>query len=133
VDSLDIEVGYCAAGNLAVIAGNPLYLSRNTEAAGPGRCHRPGPRARRVGPAGPAYDPGPRLDPRQAGEGPDPGKAGGASPGTGPGQAPAPARYRDLWVPRTSSMSCDQAVFVDHATDASVSSDAVLLKIDRLG
>jgi hypothetical protein len=38
-----------------------------------------------------------------------------------------------LWVPRTSSTSCDEAVFVDHATDASVSSDAVLLKVDRFG
>jgi hypothetical protein len=35
-----------------------------------------------------------------------------------------------LWVPRTSSTSCDQAVFVDHAADARVSSDTVLLKID---
>ena len=39
----------------------------------------------------------------------------------------------DLWVPRTSSTSCDQPVFVDHATDASVPSDTVLLKIDRFG
>ena len=39
----------------------------------------------------------------------------------------------DLWVPRTSSTSCDQAVFVDHAADARVSSDTVLLKIDRFG
>jgi len=38
-----------------------------------------------------------------------------------------------LWVPRTSSTSCDQAVFVDHAADARVSSDTVLLKIDRFG
>jgi hypothetical protein len=38
-----------------------------------------------------------------------------------------------LWVPRTSSMSCDQAVFVDYAADARVSSDTVLLKIDRSG
>ena len=30
-------------------------------------------------------------------------------------------------------MSCDQAVFVDHATDARVSSDTVLLKLDRFG
>jgi hypothetical protein len=30
-------------------------------------------------------------------------------------------------------MSCDQAIFVDQATDASVSSDAVLLKVDRFG
>jgi hypothetical protein len=38
-----------------------------------------------------------------------------------------------LCVPRTSSTSCDQAIFVDHAIDASVSSDAVSLKIDRFG
>ena len=38
-----------------------------------------------------------------------------------------------LWVPRTSSTSCDQPVFVDHATYASVPSDTVLLKIDRFG
>ena len=39
----------------------------------------------------------------------------------------------DLWVPRTSSTSCDQAIFVDHAADARVSSDTVLLKVDRFG
>jgi len=33
----------------------------------------------------------------------------------------------------TSSTSPDQAVFVDQATDASVPSDAVLLKVDRFG
>ena len=38
-----------------------------------------------------------------------------------------------VWVPRISSTSCDQAVFVDQASDASVFSDAVLLKIDRFG
>ncbi len=38
-----------------------------------------------------------------------------------------------LWVPKTSSTSCDQAIFVDQATGASVSSDAVLLEIDRFG
>ncbi len=38
-----------------------------------------------------------------------------------------------LCVPRTLSTSCDQAVFVDHATDASVSPDVVSLKIDRFG
>src|SRR2546430_12215061 len=38
-----------------------------------------------------------------------------------------------LWVPRTSSMSRDQAILVDQATGASLSSDAVLLKIDRFG
>jgi hypothetical protein len=38
-----------------------------------------------------------------------------------------------LWVPRISSTSCDQAVFVDHAADPRVSSDTVLLKIGRFG
>src|ERR1039457_1477926 len=38
-----------------------------------------------------------------------------------------------LCVPKTSSKSCDQAIFVNQATDASVSSDAILLKIDRFG
>jgi hypothetical protein len=36
-------------------------------------------------------------------------------------------------VPETSSTSCDQAVFVDQATDASVSSDAVLAEVGRFG
>jgi hypothetical protein len=35
-----------------------------------------------------------------------------------------------LWVPRTSSTSREQAILVDQTTDASLSSDAVLLKID---
>ena len=38
-----------------------------------------------------------------------------------------------LWVPRSSSTSRDQAVFVDQATDASLSSDPVLSEIDRFG
>src|ERR1017187_4712849 len=38
-----------------------------------------------------------------------------------------------LCVPKTSSRSCDQAIFVDQATGASVPSDAGLLKIDRVG
>jgi hypothetical protein len=38
-----------------------------------------------------------------------------------------------LCMPRTSSMSCDQAIFVDHAADASLPSDVVLLKIDWFG
>jgi hypothetical protein len=37
------------------------------------------------------------------------------------------------WVPKTLSTSCEQAIFVDLATDANVSSDAVLLKIDGFG
>jgi hypothetical protein len=36
-------------------------------------------------------------------------------------------------VPKTSSTSCGQAVFVDQATYASLSSDAVLSGIDWLG
>ena len=38
-----------------------------------------------------------------------------------------------VWVPRTSFSSRDQAIFADQATDASLPSDVVLLKIDRFG
>ena len=38
-----------------------------------------------------------------------------------------------LSVPRTSSTSRDQVVFADHATDATLPSDAVVTKIDRFG
>jgi hypothetical protein len=38
----------------------------------------------------------------------------------------------ELCVPKTSSTSCDQAIFVDQTTDTSLSSDAVLTEIDRL-
>ena len=48
-------------------------------------------------------------------------------------EAAATARVAGLWVPITSSTSCDQAIFVDRAADGSVSSDAVLVEIDRLG
>jgi hypothetical protein len=37
-----------------------------------------------------------------------------------------------LWVPTISSTSCDQAIIVDRATDASLSSYAVLPESDRL-
>ncbi len=37
-----------------------------------------------------------------------------------------------LCVPITSSTSCDQPIFVDHATDLSLSSDAVQVEIDWL-
>ena len=40
---------------------------------------------------------------------------------------------QDLWVPKTSSTSRDQAIFVDRATDARLSSYAVLHKIDWFG
>jgi hypothetical protein len=36
-------------------------------------------------------------------------------------------------VPKTSSMSCDQVILVDQATDASAFSDAVVVEIGRLG
>jgi hypothetical protein len=39
----------------------------------------------------------------------------------------------ELCVPKTSSTSGDQAMFVDQATDTSRSSGAVPLKIDRFG
>jgi hypothetical protein len=38
-----------------------------------------------------------------------------------------------LCVPKTSSTSCDQAIFVNQATEASLFSDAVLVEIDRVG
>jgi hypothetical protein len=37
-----------------------------------------------------------------------------------------------LWVPKTSSASCNQAIFVDQATDARALSCAVLVEVDRL-
>jgi hypothetical protein len=42
-------------------------------------------------------------------------------------------RRPGLWVPRTSSSLRDQAILVDQTTYASLSPDAVLLKIDRFG
>ena len=38
-----------------------------------------------------------------------------------------------LWVPITSSTSCDQVIFIDHASDVSLFSDAVQVEVDRLG
>jgi hypothetical protein len=38
-----------------------------------------------------------------------------------------------LCVPKTSSTSGDQAIFVDQAADVSVFSDAVLVEVDTLG
>jgi hypothetical protein len=43
------------------------------------------------------------------------------------------ATVQTVWVPITSSTSCDQPIFVDHATDASLFSDAVQVEVDRLG
>jgi hypothetical protein len=39
----------------------------------------------------------------------------------------------NLCVPITSSSSCDQVIFVDQATDVSVSLDAVLVEVDWFG
>ena len=38
-----------------------------------------------------------------------------------------------LCGPKTSSTSCDQAIFVDQATDASLLPDATLAEVDWLG
>jgi hypothetical protein len=43
------------------------------------------------------------------------------------------SRRHRLSVPKTSSTSCDQVIFVYQATDASLSSDAVTVEIDRFG
>ena len=47
--------------------------------------------------------------------------------------AAAHGRRSRLSVPKTLSTSCDEVVFVDQTTDASLSSDPVLTEIDRLG
>jgi hypothetical protein len=39
----------------------------------------------------------------------------------------------NLCVPKISSTLCDQAIFVDQTTDASLFSDAVMVEIDWLG
>jgi len=57
---------------------------------------------------------------RPLGSDPDSARAGGGYPVA-------------LCVPVTSSTSCDQVIFVDHAIDVSLSSDAVQVEIDRLG
>jgi hypothetical protein len=38
-----------------------------------------------------------------------------------------------LWMPNISSMSSDQAIFVDQATGARLPSDAVVLEVDPFG
>jgi len=47
-----------------------------------------------------------------------------------PTRPPLPSLH--LWVPITSSTSCDQVIFVDHATEVSLFSDAVQVEVDRL-
>jgi hypothetical protein len=46
---------------------------------------------------------------------------------------PQPRGAYALCVPITSPTSCDQAIFVDQATDLSLFSDAVPVEIDWLG
>ena len=64
-------------------------------------------------------------------------KGGGQPVAAGPGGAigagDGDVRFDDLWVPITSSTSCDQVIFVDQATGVSVSSDLVLVEVDRFG
>jgi hypothetical protein len=43
-----------------------------------------------------------------------------------------PSIGQALCVPITSFTSCDQPIFVDHSTDLSLSSDAVVVEIDWL-
>jgi hypothetical protein len=40
---------------------------------------------------------------------------------------------QELCVPKTSSTLCNQAVFVDQATNSSLFLDAVVVEIDRFG
>ena len=42
-------------------------------------------------------------------------------------------QHYDLSVPKASSTLCNQAVFVDQATNSSLFLDAVLVEIDRFG
>src|SRR6266851_5966575 len=46
---------------------------------------------------------------------------------------PAAGEGQILCGPKTSSTSCDQAIFVDQATDASLLPDATLAEVDWLG
>jgi hypothetical protein len=55
-------------------------------------------------------------------------------PGTGGDLRPDfLAQLAHLVRAETSSTSCDQVIFVDQATDASLSSDAVLVWVGRCG
>ena len=55
----------------------------------------------------------------------------------GPGRVKLPAAVGPpvvmLCVPKTSSTLCNQAVFVDQATNSSLFLDAVVVEIDRFG
>src|ERR1035441_7909708 len=53
------------------------------------------------------------------------------APAAATGLATAPVL--PLCVPITSSTSCDQPIFVDHATDVSLFSDAVQVEVDWVG
>jgi len=77
--------------------------------------------------------PGPQPGPVVPAPGPDTGAGSPARQATEPGEGGEPACWAHLCVPKTLSTSCDQAVFVDQATDVSLSSDAVLIKVNRFG
>jgi hypothetical protein len=40
---------------------------------------------------------------------------------------------RILWMPKSSSASCDQAIFVDQPAGTGLSAGAVLVEVDRFG
>jgi hypothetical protein len=50
-----------------------------------------------------------------------------------PHQSISAGCVKALCVPKISSTSCDQVIFVDQATDVRLFPDAVLVEIDRLG
>ena len=58
-----------------------------------------------------------------------------AAPGmvTPSGEAYATRRSRTLCVPTTSSAPCDQAIFVDQASDVSVFPDVVQVEVGGFG
>jgi hypothetical protein len=67
---------------------------------------------------------------QRSAEGPNDGRVGGpAASSVELGQK----SICHLCVPKISSTSCDQVIFVDQATDVSVFSDAVPVEIDGVG
>jgi hypothetical protein len=50
-----------------------------------------------------------------------------------PGAASWRSSRPALCVPKTSSTSCDQSIFVDQATDATLFPGAVLVEVGRFG
>jgi hypothetical protein len=71
-----------------------------------------------------------RVHPRRLNGGAQDSGAGGLEDGV---EGRGEARPAVVCVPKTSSTSCDQPIFVDQATDMSLFSDAVQVEVDRLG